>query len=52
MQMVWKFEIDKICCDKMEKKLDKWEITSRNNWNFYWGNEVIFYCPFCGERCF
>jgi len=52
MQLVWKQEIDKVCCHKMQIKLDDKSITLRGNWNFYWGDEVIFYCPFCGERCF
>jgi len=43
--------IDKICCDKMKEMLDKEKITY-NKWNFFWHDETIFYCPFCGERCF
>ena len=52
--------INKVCCEKMQKMLDKKIIThhvleptnGHNAWNFYWGDEVIFYCPFCRERCF
>jgi len=52
MQVGWIRIIDKVCCETMQIKLDNGSIALRNNWNFYWGDEVIFYCPFCGKRCF
>ena len=51
MQLVIRKVIDKVCCEKMGKMLDKKAIT-HSEWNFYWNDCVIFYCPFCGESCF
>ena len=51
MRLVIRRVIDKICCDKMKKELVSGKIT-HGEWNFYYGDDTIFYCPWCGEPCY
>ena len=51
MRLVIRRVIDKACCDRMAKKISEKKVT-HNEWNFFYGNDLIFYCPFCGEECF
>ena len=59
MRIVTRQVIEKVCCEKMQEMLDEEIIThnvlkpisGHNGWNFYWGDKVIFYCPWCGESC-
>ena len=60
MKLVIRRVIDKVCCKDMQEALNKkiithhifGEIPKHNAWNFYLGDDVIFYCPWCGEECF
>ena len=51
MRLVIRKVINKICCDKMKDKIANGKVT-HNEWNFFYGEDVIFYCPFCGEACY
>ena len=50
MRLVIRRVIDKVCCDKMQRKLDEGKVT-HTEWNFFYGGDVIFFCPWCSESC-
>ena len=61
MRIILKYVIEKVCCNNMQEYLDKGLIThhvlqpnlkGHNYYNFYLGDKVIFYCPWCGEECY
>ena len=51
MKLVIRKVIDKICCDRMKDKILEGKVTN-NEWNFFYDEDIIFYCPFCGEECY